>query len=221
MGKNTKERDFKQFIIDFYYFLKYKLKFDDFQACVLIFSIFSIPINLVLGFNSDSLLLFELIFYFTIVLDIVCIIYTILKIKKIKNTRSFDSKRHPVDIRKIKTINEIDQLSGLDFEKYVAYMFQKKGYKTELTKESHDRGADIIAEKGKECIIIQAKRQKKSVSKQALYDVYFARKSYKGTSACIVTNSELTAQAMNVANENGIQVYDRSKIRAFIRNQTS
>ena len=82
MAKNSKEKDFDEVMKDLYYFLKFKLKFDDFQASTFIFSMFSIPLTLILGFNSDSLVIFEVIFYFTVFLAMSCIIYSVLKFKK-------------------------------------------------------------------------------------------------------------------------------------------
>ena len=144
-----------------------------------------------------------------------------MKFRKRQLSNKVESQVTVTDIRKIRNIEEIDILTGIDFERFVAYMFQKKGYKTELTKQTQDRGADVIAEKGKECIIIQVKRSRNSINKNAVFEAFFARRSYKGTSACVVTNNELTAQAMNFAHEYGISLIDRSGIRKFLRNEKS
>ena len=186
-----------------------------------IFSILVIPTTLLLGFKSDSPVLFKYFFFFNVLLIITCIIHTIIKFRKRQLSNEAESKVIVIDICKIRNIEEIDALTGIDFERFVAYMFQKKGYKTELTKQSHDRGADVIAEKGKECIIIQVKRSSNSINKNAVFEAFFARRSYKGTSACVVTNNELTAQAMNFAHEYGISLIDRSGIRKFLRNEKS
>lgn len=219
MAKKRKNQDLTYYIDKLYWFLKYKLKFDDFQAITFIVTLFVLPVSIFLGFQPNSPATFLYMFYFNIALIISCIIYTILKIRKRKHAVNAELQIPQVNVENIKFIDEVDMLSGLDFERFIEYIFQKKGYRTELTKQSHDKGADIIAEKGKECVIIQAKRHNKAINKQAIYEVYFARKTYQGTSACIATNNELTEQAVNVAHECGIQIIDRSKIRTFLRNK--
>lgn len=221
MKKKKTNKNLVDYLDELYHFLKYKLNFDEFQAITTTISIVVLPIIILLGFKSDSQPIFKYIFYFNILLIVGCITHTILKIRKNKLIITTELQKPQTDIRKIKNIDEIDALTGIDFERFVAYMFQKKGYRTEMTKQTHDRGADVIAEKGKECLIIQVKRSNNSINKNAVFEAFFARRSYQGTSACVVTNSELTAQAMNFAHENSILIIDRSRIRKFLRSEMS
>ena len=42
------------------------------------------------------------------------------------------------------TLNDIDLMSGYEFEEFVAGLFKKMGYATEVTKASGDQGIDVL-----------------------------------------------------------------------------
>lgn len=220
MANNKKQdKSFDQLIEEFYRFLKYKLNFDDFQAFTSIISLFLLPISFLLGIYPIYNVIYVVIFIGVIGLDIGLIVYSILKLKRNKRSEKKEQKINIVQIAKIHNIDVVDQLSGVDFERFIEKIYKDKGYKTEITKASHDGGADIIAEKGRDSICIQAKRRKKPIRKQAVYEAYFARKKYSVNRACIATNNVLTEQALNFANDYNIEVIDRYKILAIMRNK--
>ncbi len=218
MSKKEVEKGLDDVARDIYYFLKIKLKFDDFQAYSVTFSIFAFPLSLLLGFKGDSFIYFEYLLYFTILLVIVVIVYSVKKQKVRKSIIKNVPLVKSVDVNKITDIEEVDNLSGLDFEKFIGRIYKRKGYKVSYTKRSHDGGADLVVEKGQDSMCVQAKRRSKSVSKQAVYQAYFARKKYSVNRACIATNNELTDQAKNFANDYNIEFIDRFKIMKFLRN---
>ncbi len=56
--------------------------------------------------------------------------------------------KNPTPKTNKKSIFDVDLMSGLEFEQFVAELFERKGYKAEVTKASGDQGIDVIAEKG-------------------------------------------------------------------------
>jgi restriction system protein len=57
-------------------------------------------------------------------------------------------------------ISDIDTMKGEEFEQYLIHFFLNKGYKVRTTPKSGDFGADLILEKDRKRIVVQAKRYK-------------------------------------------------------------
>lgn len=97
-------------------------------------------------------------------------------------------------------------LNPIDFEHLAESLYVRMGYRTEMTKSSHDGGRDIIATKNepgkKEKILIQCKRWQNVVSVEdvrALLGVVTHEKATKGT---LITTSHFSPDANTFANEN-------------------
>ena len=58
------------------------------------------------------------------------------------------------------SITDIDSLSGVDFEAWIAKLLREKGFQVYGTPATGDQGADLIANKDGKSIVIQAKRRK-------------------------------------------------------------
>ncbi len=55
-------------------------------------------------------------------------------------------------------MDDIDEMTGIEFEVYLYHKFRKQGYKVKLTPVSGDYGADLVLKKKREKIVVQAKR---------------------------------------------------------------
>ena len=62
-----------------------------------------------------------------------------------------------------KRLTKIDIMTGEDFERYLMYNFQKRGYRVKTTPVTGDYGADLILTKRGTKICVQAKRYKSNV----------------------------------------------------------
>ncbi|ERJ12021.1 restriction endonuclease [Haloplasma contractile] len=113
------------------------------------------------------------------------------------------------------TINEIDIMTGLEFEKYLAELFRQKGYKTLLT-GIRDFGVDLIIEKNGQRFGVQAKRSKDSVSVDAVYQINAGLKKYDLSRGYVITNSTFTTPAKNIAAVNEIILWDRKRLKEEI-----
>lgn len=109
-------------------------------------------------------------------------------------------------------IDDIDKLSGRDFEKYLAVLFGKQGYKVTLTKYIGDYGADLVVENSGDKIVVQAKRYKGSVGVKAVQAAVAAKGIYQCQRAMVVTNSTFTEQAKKLARANKVELWDRKKL---------
>lgn len=109
-------------------------------------------------------------------------------------------------------INDIDNMTGEQFEIYLKYYFQKLGYKVELTSRRSDYGADLILKKDDEVIVIQAKRYSKAVGIRAVQEIIGAMSYYRASKGIVVTNNYFTSNAVNLAQKSSIELWDRNII---------
>lgn len=113
-------------------------------------------------------------------------------------------------------ICDIDCMSGLDFEKYLKNLFVKLKYSTELTPASGDQGADLIIYKHNKKIVVQAKCYSSFVTNKAIQEVVAAIKYYHADYAMVVTNSYFTKSAIELAEVNNVELWDRNKLLEVI-----
>lgn len=107
------------------------------------------------------------------------------------------------------TMSDIDLMTGDEFEWFVTYLFNQLGYKAERTKSSGDQGVDVIAQKGKTKIAIQAKHYSKPVGTHAVQEVVGGAKCYLADKTMVVTNNVFTKQAKDIAKANNVILWDR------------
>src|SRR4051812_23694982 len=72
-------------------------------------------------------------------------------------------------------IAELDNLDGLDFEKYLEGLFRKLGYTVKRTVYQGDYGADLIIQKAGIQTVVQAKKYNRSVGLKAVQEVVAAK----------------------------------------------
>lgn len=108
--------------------------------------------------------------------------------------------------------NQVDLLTGQQFEYFLSALFYKMGYKNKVTKGSYDFGADLIVSDGKTKIVIQAKRYQAKVGIKAVQEVFSAMHYYDADKAYVFTNNYFTKSASILAHKLNIQLYDREQM---------
>jgi len=109
-------------------------------------------------------------------------------------------------------ITDVDQMTGRQFEEYIGTLFEGNGYRVTYTPATGDFGADLILKKGREVIVVQAKRYKSSVGVAAVQEVIPAVKMYHANAAWVVSNSYYTKAAMTLAKSNHVKMIDRDEL---------
>jgi restriction system protein len=115
---------------------------------------------------------------------------------------------------------ELDQLSGLEFEKYLAGLFRAQGYAAELTPTSGDYGADLILSKDGRRIAVQAKRYTGSVGVQAVQEALSGKAYYQCHTAWVITTGAFTTNALELAKKSGVNMISRSDIGNLMAQHT-
>jgi len=137
-------------------------------------------------------------------------------LKKEIELNHFEAKLSADDFQNI-SIEDLDSITGYDFEHFLKTLFVKMGYHVEQTKLSNDQGADLIVTKFGEKIVIQAKRYGSKVSNKAIQEAVAAIKHYGAEKGMVITTNEFTRSAIALASSNNIELIDRHKLEKLMQ----
>lgn len=113
-------------------------------------------------------------------------------------------------------IDDVDIMSGQEFEVFICNMFQKMGYAAEITAITGDQGIDVIALRPGLKIGIQAKCYNRTVSNSAVQEVVAGGKHYSCDKVIVATNNFFTESAIALASTNNVILWDRSILKEKI-----
>lgn len=110
-------------------------------------------------------------------------------------------------------IEQIDKMTGKDFERRMKVLFEMKGWKAELTPDTNDFGADLLVwtPEGKK-IVVQCKRHSKNITNKAVQEVVSAKAHYKADATMVITNQWLTKNARILAESTKTEIWDRDRL---------
>ena len=140
----------------------------------------------------------------------------ILKEEENKKVSTFERELTSSKTEKEIDIDDVDLMSGQEFEVFISLIFSKMGYCTKVTKASGDQGIDVIAEKNGKKIGIQAKCYSRQVSNSAIQEVVAGIKYYNLDKAIVVTNNYFSKSAQELAQSNNVVLWDRSILKEKI-----
>lgn len=115
-------------------------------------------------------------------------------------------------------IAQIDELSGIGFEVYIAEIFKYQGYKVIDTPKTGDFGVDLLVIKDDIKTAVQIKRYKAKVNQNAVREVVagMALKRYSAHKSMVVTNSYFTKSVYELADAHQCELVDRDKLSMWI-----
>ena len=82
-----------------------------------------------------------------------------------------------------------------------------------LRPERHDYGADLVLRKWGKKIVVQAKRYERNVGIAAVQEVVGSIAYYKADRAMVVTNSNFTKSARDLAKRNEVELWGRKEMQ--------
>lgn len=111
---------------------------------------------------------------------------------------------------------EMDIMTGLEFEHYVAGLLKQNGFRKVKLTEKYDFGVDIVAEKDSVRWGIQVKRHSGLVKASAVRQVMTALKIYRCDRAMVITNSNFSKVSQRLAQANNCILVDRKGLQKLI-----
>lgn len=113
---------------------------------------------------------------------------------------------------------DYDDMDGWEFEKYVGELLTRDGFThVEVTRGSGDQGVDVLAERDGTSYAIQCKHYQSNISNKAVQEAYAGAEFYGCDVPVVVTNSWFTASAMELADEIGVELWDRDELNRLVR----
>ena len=116
------------------------------------------------------------------------------------------------------------EMSGTEFEDYVARIARSSGAPVIMTSATGDWGVDIIVGKRPNRLAIQCKRQARPVGSGAIQEVVAGAPMHDCAATMVVTNHEFTPAARKLAELHGCELVggdDLGRLRAIIRRLTA
>jgi len=116
------------------------------------------------------------------------------------------------------------EMSGTEFEDYVARIARSSGAPVIMTSTTGDWGVDIIVGRRPNRLAVQCKRQARPVGSGAIQEVVAGAPMHDCASTMVVTNHEFTPAARKLAELHGCELVggaDFDRLRATIRRLTA
>jgi restriction system protein len=116
------------------------------------------------------------------------------------------------------------EMSGIEFEDYVARVVRSCGVPVIMTSVTGDWGVDIIVGRRPNRLAIQCKRQSRPVGTSAVQEVVAGAPMQECTKTMVVTNHEFTPAARKLAELHGCELVGRAeltRLRSTIRRLTA
>ncbi|MFN3188455.1 MAG: restriction endonuclease [Candidatus Paceibacteria bacterium] len=107
--------------------------------------------------------------------------------------------------------------SGSDLELLVVRLYNAMGYFSKRVGGAGDQGADVIANKNGENVLIQVKSYTNSVNNVAVQQAEAAIKFYGCKRAVVVTNATFTTGARELARANNVELIDGELLKRLLQ----
>jgi restriction system protein len=109
----------------------------------------------------------------------------------------------------------VDQMSGVEFEEFVAAQLRTRGWSVIRTPSTGDYGVDLIAKKRSTCMAVQCKRLARAVGVAAVQQVVSGARHHGCDQAVVVTNQAFTKAARQLATTHRCRLVGREQLRIW------
>ena len=114
---------------------------------------------------------------------------------------------------------DVSSTTPRDFEIECGKVISKLGWRTQITQQTGDQGADIIAQKNDIRVAIQCKKYQSPVGNKAVQEIYAALGYYDAQLGFVVGVSGYTESAKQLASSTGVfllDFYDLAQLDKFV-----
>lgn len=132
---------------------------------------------------------------------------------------AYNTASNPTNATDNASMSEIDGMEGHAFESYCANLLRKNGFENVIiTPGSGDQGVDVIAVKDSIRYAVQCKCYASALGNTPVQEVCAGKNMYNCHVGVVMTNNYFTASAKQLAEKNGILLWDRDKLQYMIDN---
>jgi restriction system protein len=120
------------------------------------------------------------------------------------------------DLRRVASgMAAIDQMSGVEFEEFVAAQLRTRGWSVTRTASTGDYGVDLTARKDGTCMAVQCKRLARAVGVAAVQQVVSGARHHGCNQAVVVTNRAFTKAARQLATTHRCRLVGREQLQIW------
>jgi restriction endonuclease Mrr len=109
----------------------------------------------------------------------------------------------------------VHYMSGVEFENFMANVFDKKGYQVQTTPHQ-DQGVDLLLTIDDRKVAVQLKRYTAPVGNKAVADVVAGMFHYKAKEAWVITTSSFTKSAVELAKSTRVRLIDGRELEDWL-----
>lgn len=113
----------------------------------------------------------------------------------------------------------IDEMSGVEFEEFVAAQLRTTGWSVTHTASTGDYGVDLVARKGDTRMAVQCKRLARAVGVAAVQQVVSGARHHRCDQAVVVTNRGFTKAARQLAATHRCRLVGREQLHIWTRSR--
>ncbi len=115
--------------------------------------------------------------------------------------------------------NNFADLSPYQFEEFIAKLFVEMGYDAKKTPSTGDFGADVIAKRGDETVLIEVKKyaEGNNVTPKEVQRTLGSLWKHKADKAVFITTSDFTVRAKEIEKEAPIELWNKKILHQMVR----
>lgn len=110
----------------------------------------------------------------------------------------------------------VHYMEGVEFEDFMANVFDKKGYHVQTTPTTGDQGVDLLLTIDDLKVAVQLKRYTGPVGPTAVAAVVAGMFHYKAKKAWVITTSSFTKGAVELAKSNRVRLMDGKELEDWL-----
>lgn len=114
--------------------------------------------------------------------------------------------------REPRALEQLREMHPVEFEEFIATVFDRKGYRVETTSRVADEGIDLIVRKADRVGIVQCKRYKGNVGQPIVRDLYGVMIHNRADEAFLITTGQISLPARTWREDKPIHLIDGAKL---------
>ena len=112
--------------------------------------------------------------------------------------------------------DEINYMTGSEFERFMADLFRQKGYAVQETRATGDQGVDLLLNLDDKKIAVQLKRWTGPVGNSVVAATFAGMAHYEAVEGWIITTSTFTRSARELARSTRVRLIDGKELADWL-----
>ena len=180
-----------------------------------------LTVGVLLSISGYSFVLLIILIAVALIFGLVLLIKNSEGPRKLKKANKLSAATSKLEIETsvVNQLEIIDTMKGSEFETFVVDLLKCNGFSNVTqTKLSGDFGVDVIGFKDNKKYVFQCKRFKGKLGLKPIQEAYAGKRHYRADEAVVITNSEFTKAAMELASDTDIICCDRNQLAKLLEN---